>query len=77
MLDNWFTVFKHKHLLSEHDVEQYSAKIFELYVKFRLSPPDGNRLTNVKELTKEVVEVEENDREKSQRQLQIIGNLSI
>ncbi|KAK0086967.1 hypothetical protein PV325_002058 [Microctonus aethiopoides] len=76
MLDNWFTAFKHKYLLSEQNVEQYSAKIFDLYVKFRLSPPDGNRLTNVKDLTQEVVEVEESDREKYQRQLQIIGNIA-
>ncbi|KAK0168912.1 hypothetical protein PV327_002668 [Microctonus hyperodae] len=76
MLDNWYSVLKHEYLCLEKDVEQYAAQVFNLYVKFRLSPPDGNRRISDKELTKEVVEFEENDREKYKYQLQLIGNIA-
>lgn len=55
--------------------KQSGIQIFNTYLQYHLSPPDGTRGVGSKELNNEEIDAnEEDDRSKFEDQLQIIGN---
>ncbi|XP_034940130.1 exportin-4-like [Chelonus insularis] len=71
ILETWIAL----KLISLENYPQLSAQIFDIYLKSKLSPPQGFHVISQQELEAEITEIEENDREKFKGQLQLVGEI--
>lgn len=75
MLESWSSILSKKSRYQDSFFEPSFIQIFNVYLKCRLSPPDGTRPVSNNEYEKEITDIEENDRNKYKKQLQTLGKL--
>ncbi|KAH0541119.1 exportin-4-like [Cotesia glomerata] len=73
MLESWSSILSKKSRYQDSFFEPSFVQIFNVYLKCRLSPPDGTRPVSNNEYEKEITDIEENDRNKYKKQLQTLG----
>ncbi|CAD6221300.1 GSCOCG00005136001-RA-CDS [Cotesia congregata] len=73
MLESWSSILSKKSRYQDSFFEPSFVQIFNVYLKCRLSPPDGTRSVSNNEYEKEITDIEENDRNKYKKQLQTLG----
>lgn len=73
MLESWSSILSKKNFYPVGFFDNSFVQIFNVYLKCRLSPPDGTRASN-NEYEKEITDIEESDKNKFKKQLQILGN---
>ncbi|XP_058796622.1 exportin-4-like [Phymastichus coffea] len=75
MMETWISVLHDPPLFPTQLCHHSSIQIFNTYLQYHLSPPDGTRGSGGKELNNEEIDAtEEDDRTKFRDQLQSIGN---
>ncbi|XP_008554970.1 exportin-4 [Microplitis demolitor] len=72
MLESWSSILSKKNFYPVGFFDNSFVQIFNVYLKCRLSPPDGTRASN-NEYEKEITDIEESDKNKFKKQLQILG----
>lgn len=73
MFDAWAYILSEKNSFPSEFYKRSSSQIFDIYLRCHLSPPQGIRNVEDKDLEKEEHDNEENDRERFKDNLQIIG----
>lgn len=72
ILGTWICIIFTTHMFPTDFCYESSVQIFNAYLRYHLSPPEGMRVVG-KNLSEEVADVEEDDKVKFKDQLQIIG----
>ncbi|XP_043798286.1 exportin-4-like isoform X3 [Apis laboriosa] len=73
LFDTWLYILSEKDLFSSEFFKQTFIQIFSIYLRCHLSPPEGIRTIEDKDLEKEELDNEIADRDKFKEHLQIIG----
>ncbi|KAK1126040.1 hypothetical protein K0M31_005568 [Melipona bicolor] len=73
LFDAWLYILSEKDLFSQEFLKQTFVQIFSIYLQCHLSPPEGIRNIEDKDLEKEELDNENADRDKFKEHLQIIG----
>ncbi|XP_029049144.1 exportin-4-like [Osmia bicornis bicornis] len=73
LFDAWAYILSGKNRYPSEFYKRSSSQIFDIYLRCHLSPPQGIRNVEDKDLEKEEHDNEENDRERFKENLQIIG----
>ncbi|KAM7308857.1 exportin-4 [Ixodes scapularis] len=74
LLDAWVPLLQDAALLPEEPLRGAALRLFQLYLRSRLAPPDGTR-TPISDDEDEVAEEEEDDRQRYRDQLAVVGML--
>ncbi|CAD1472640.1 unnamed protein product, partial [Heterotrigona itama] len=73
LFDAWLYILSEKDLFSQEFLKQTFVQIFSIYLQCHLSPPEGIRNIEDKDLEKEELDNENADKDKFKEHLQIIG----
>lgn len=73
LFDAWLYILSEKDLFSSEFFKQTFIQIFSIYLRCHLSPPEGIRTIEDKDLEKEELDNEIADKDKFKEHLQIIG----
>lgn len=73
MFETWICILSSPYVFPPDFCKQSSIQIFNIYLRCHLSPPDGMRGISNKNTNEEIVDVEEDDKVKYKKQLQIVG----
>ncbi|KAM0733116.1 Exportin-4 [Formica fusca] len=74
IFETWICILSTTYIFPPDFCKQSSVQIFNTYLQCHLSPPDGVKGVNSKNINEEIVDMEENDKVKFKEQLQIVGN---
>lgn len=74
IFETWICILSKPYVLLPDFCKQSSIQIFNIYLRCHLSPPDGVRGIISKNINEEIVDMEEDDKVKYKKQLQIVGN---
>ena len=74
IFDAWTSIIFNEKLFSQGFLKPLIVQVFDTYLRCHLSPPEGIRNFENKDLEKKILDVKDTDMKKFERQIYIIGN---